>query len=209
MTYLPMIADIVGNLGGQVVRIGGPEMTPLGKVPGLVDLSQDGGSIEEQAFAVSRARYFIGSDSGPILLGALFRTPMVKANAVSIGVQDPPDQVLLKWFVDGQGRRHHPALLERFSAVSLRGVYVSDRMSYVDNTPEELVAVSRHMFEATRGVDGWRQPGALRVEETGHLDLPFPHHWRRRQEIWCPYPESFASAGGTKTSGASDDPVSM
>ncbi len=188
MSYLPMIHDIISNLGGQVVRIGGPEMTPLGDVPGLIDLSRDNGTIEEQAFAVSRARYFIGSDSGPIVLGALFRTPMVKANAVHTGVQDSPDRVLLKWFGDSQGRCHHPSILERCGALSPRGLYMAEDLCYFDNTPEELLEVSRHMFETTRGIDGWREPGALRVEETGYLDLPLPNRWSRREEIWCCHP---------------------
>jgi len=98
-SYLPMIEDIIRNLGGQVVRIGHSDTTPMPEMEGMIDLSREDDCFPEQAFAISRARYFIGSDSGPTQLASAFKTPTATTNAMGLGIWNDGDVALLKTYL--------------------------------------------------------------------------------------------------------------
>ena len=155
-TYLPMIVGILREQGGQVVRVGDPSMTPLPEMDGFIDLSGDGGNFPEQAFAASRARYFIGTDTGTTQLAASFKTPAATTNAIGIGVWNDGDVVLIKKFIMSDGRVLRPRELLEMGSLSehrLRPKHVK----FVDNSPEQLIAVADHMFQMTSNCPGWRE----------------------------------------------------
>lgn len=81
--YVQLVRHIIHEQGGQVVRLGDVTMTPLPPMPGLIDLSRHPRSLLRQMFALSRARYIFGSDSGPAMLGLFFHVPTAVANAVN------------------------------------------------------------------------------------------------------------------------------
>ncbi len=169
--YLPMIRHIVDDLGGQVVRLGHPEMTPLPEIDGLIDLSRYADSFPEQAFATSRARFFIGTDTGPTQLAAAFRTPAASTNALGIGLWNDGDVVMFKEITDKAGV---PITLEdRIETAPIIGNYRPHGVNYHANAPQDLVRLADHMAAATGDCPGWREAGEQPpYEPPGRVELP-------------------------------------
>jgi len=160
LSYLPMIRHILIEQGGQVVRLGDPSMTPLPPLPGLIDLSRYAESFALQAFAMSRARYFVGTDSGTTQLACAFRTPSASTNALGVGVWNDGDVVLTKTVRCPNGL---PMTRDELISCGILGNLHGLRpheLSIEDNAPRQLVDVARHMHAITAGGDGWRQPAA-------------------------------------------------
>jgi len=169
--YLAMIRHIIEEQGGQVVRIGHPEMTPLPEIDGLFDLSRIDDNFPEQAFAVSRARYFIGTDTGPTQLAAAFQTPTASTNALGIDLWNPGDVVMLRHVTDEAGV---PIPREDLIEVSpILGNHRPHGVRYHANTPCELIEVADHMYRKTDDCPGWRDfPGQPDYTPSGTLKLP-------------------------------------
>ena len=174
-TYVPMVTRIIRDQGGQVVRIGDPSMTPLPEMDGLIDLSRDPDSFPEQVFAVSRARYFVGSVSGPTILPCVFKVPAAITNSLYSGIWNPGDVVLTKRKVtlpDG-----HVLTPRQIVDVGERtpGVFYNEGVTFDDNTPDELRAVSDHLYEATADCQGWRvERKDEAVIPSGSVTFPLP-----------------------------------
>jgi putative glycosyltransferase (TIGR04372 family) len=152
----PVIEQILAR-GGQVVRIGHPEMTPLRKRDGYVDLCA--AQFLEQAAAVSRSRFFFEiSPSGPSSLAAAFGTPLIRCNANLIcQVIQGRGLVLLQHAVDKNGNDVTvDAIANGFYDVqpSLRSSKYPN-IKLQRNTPEQLVEAVNQMVKITSG-DGWR-----------------------------------------------------
>ena len=79
--YFATVVHIIDHLGGQVVRLGHPEMTKFPQIEGLIQLGFERDSTLLQAFAVSRSRFLLASPSGPLALGEAFHVPVAYANA--------------------------------------------------------------------------------------------------------------------------------
>ncbi len=180
-TYVPMVTRIIREQGGQVVRIGDPSMTPLPEMDGLIDLSRAPNSFPEQAFAVSRARYFIASVSGPASLPCAFKVPVAITNCLSVGVWNPGDVILTKRNVtlpDG-----HVLTPRQVVDVGERTytVFLGEGSTFEDNTPEELRAVADHLYEATTDCQGWRERTKEEVKmPTGSVTIPLPKRDRTK-----------------------------
>ncbi len=187
-SYVQMIENIVKKQGGQVVRLGDPSMTPLPEMDGLIDLSRDEGSFPEQAFAASRARYFIGSETGPTQLASALKTPTAVTNTCfKIGVWNDGDVVLVKKFVTPKGGAIPPAELLEMGALTMHTMHPAG-LKLVDNTPEELIAVANHMYEMTLDCEGWREGPALGAQESSHgpphgQSITLPLEWRHAHDI--------------------------
>ncbi len=180
-TYLPMIADIIQKQGGQVVRLGDPAMTPLPEMDGLIDLSWDEDSFPEQAFAISRARYFIGTDSGPTQLAGAFKTPTASTNALGLGLWNDGDTVLFKKYIGPGGNP-----IERRHLIEILPMLGNSRpleTIFIDNTPKELRDVAARMYGATTDCPGWREDR----EDGGTYDQPgtviLPIEWKNQANI--------------------------
>ncbi|MCB2101831.1 MAG: TIGR04372 family glycosyltransferase [Rhodobacterales bacterium] len=172
-TYLPMIRDLLAR-GGQVVRLGDPSMAPLPDLPGFIDLSRTG-TFAEQAWAVSRARFFLGTDTGPTQLACAFKTPAATTNAMGIGVWNDGDLVALKTFVLSTGRKLTRDALLDMTDTGMQVIYPKDEMDVVDNLPDDLAAVGRHMLDRTEDCPAWRVP-APDPAAGEPLALPLPWH---------------------------------
>lgn len=172
LSYLPMIRDILFEQGGQVVRLGDPSMTPLPHLPGLIDISRLPNSFVLQAFAASRARYFVGSDSGATQLACAFKTPSATTNALGLGVWNDGDVMLTKTICSSGGQRLSLADI-RSSAMMDLHYFRLPGARVADNTPGQLVAVARHMHAMTGDCTGWRQPRVeIELGSLGLVDLP-------------------------------------
>ncbi len=172
-TYIPMITDIIENQGGQVVRLGHPSMTPLPEIDGVIDLCFEENNFLEQAFALSRARYFIGCDTGPTQLACAFKTPTASTNALGLGVWNDGDVLLLKALID-----QHGTALDLNTMGDILPLLGNERpidLEIRDNSPERLLDVARHMFDATADCPAWREESAdPPYEPPGDIALPLP-----------------------------------
>lgn len=86
-SYLKSILYIT-NLGGKVIRIGDQSMKKLPPIKGLIDLSLDFKSNSFlHLYALAKARFFIGTNSGPKFMPPLFGVPSLITNLTSIGLE--------------------------------------------------------------------------------------------------------------------------
>ena len=88
-TYIAAIKYIL-NLGGYVIRLGNPGMTPLSSAfqpnSRFIDYAHsDKRSPELDVFLLSRCRFLIGTASGPIAVPHEFGVPVLYTNATNIG----------------------------------------------------------------------------------------------------------------------------
>jgi len=166
LSYVPMIEHIVRNQGGQVVRVGDPSMAPLPPMEGLIDLSADPDSFAAEVFAASRARYYIGTESGPVALACAFKVPAAYTNCCGAGVWNDGDVVLPRRNIRTPGKfeltgRQMSELMEGvgmlMGATEMEGLRKWIGSTEMDaNTPDELIAVADHMYRVTNGCEGWR-----------------------------------------------------
>ncbi|MCP5366066.1 MAG: TIGR04372 family glycosyltransferase [Hyphomicrobiales bacterium] len=186
LTYVPAVEDIIAQ-GGQVVRIGDPTMAPLPARTGLVDLRHDG-TFEDQAHAIARARFFLGTDSGPTQLACALKTPVATTNAVQFGVWNDGDLALAKRYRLADGRVLATRELMDMGALNAHGKRPGG-MVQMDNTPEELRAVAARMVAATADCPGWRGDAAADGGAATDDAVTLPLAWRAmtdmgRVEVW-------------------------
>jgi len=180
-TYIPPIEEIVAA-GGQVVRLGDASMAPLPNISGLIDLARTPAGFAEQAFATSRARFFLGTDSGPTQLACALKVPAATTNAAGIGVWNDGDVVLFKRFRLSNGRVLGIDELLAAGNWGMQVVYPKHEATVEDNAPDDLAAVARHMIATTAGEEGWREPASdAPLEPADGLTFPLP--WRPATEI--------------------------
>jgi putative glycosyltransferase (TIGR04372 family) len=176
--YVPMLRHIVESLGGQVVRVGSPDAQPLPEMDGLINLSRDANSFGEQVAAASLARFVVGADSGILPLACAFRVPTAATNVSGFEglVWNREDVVLAKKLRLSDGTTL--ATGEAFEQHHL-DVPMPDGAAWIDNTPDELVAVAEHMFQATGDCSGWR-PKAEDIPSQDGGTITFPLTFRDR-----------------------------
>lgn len=79
-SFIPAIRLILRR-GGQVVRLGVPGMTPLPRMPGLLDLSRvSSRPAAVDLYLLSNPRLFVATSSGPQTIAPLFRTKTLWTN---------------------------------------------------------------------------------------------------------------------------------
>jgi len=181
LTYLPMIERIIKEQGGQVVRIGDPTMTPFPPMDGLIDLSRIENALPLQAYAVSRARYFVATESGPTQIGCAFKTPTVSTNALNIGIWNDGDALLFKRMFDDDDVEISPQERLELGMLSVHRTWSKNWRS-TGNSPAEIISASDHMYDLTDGVSGWRTPPG---PENGPVEKveAIPLRWRELVEL--------------------------
>lgn len=161
-----LVEFIIDDLGGQVVRLGHPEMGALPERPGLVDLAPLENSFMLQACAVSRARFMVAGPSGPTALGWGFQIPIgiVDATDAQGGWGDMERVILTHEVQTPDGRRlRNRALLEAglLSRAPLSRLLKANEGYVVRKcSGAEVARVAAHLHACTDGVSGWRAPRA-------------------------------------------------
>lgn len=181
LAYLPMIKRIIEEQGGQVVRLGDPSMTALPPMKGLIDLSRLENALPLQAYAVSRARYFVATESGPTQIGCAFQTPTVSTNALNIGIWNDGDALLFKRMFDDDGVEITPQERLDLGMLSVHRTWPKTWRSK-DNKPSELVAASDHMYNLTDGLSSWRTPSTQVIGPVEKV-TSMPLRWRELVEL--------------------------
>ncbi len=181
-TFHAMARHVVEKLGGQVLRLGHAGMDPIPDLPGYVDISQT--SVELQIYATARARFMLGTDSGPCGYAAGFRTPILKSNTFSEeGAFYPTDILMPKNVINWRGdaldlsQITADRLLE-FKSISRYG----EMISFADNSFEQLRHGVELLHAETGEVEGWRMEPPARVEPPCPDALTWPPH-RRNSRI--------------------------
>jgi len=86
-SYLKAIQYIL-DMGGKIIRIGDAKMPRLPDIPGLIDLSDKNESNQYfHLYALSKAKFFIGTLSGPKVIPPLFNMPMLVTNMTCLGLE--------------------------------------------------------------------------------------------------------------------------
>jgi putative glycosyltransferase (TIGR04372 family) len=159
------LVDHIIALGGQVVRLGHPGMTPFRHREDFVDLSAEPDGFMLQAAAVSYARFAIVGPSGAMAMATGFLIPTTLVDAVdTVGMWGPSDVLThVVTTPDGQTLRNQSlldaGLLHGDALEKLRtqnpGYHVRKANA------EELKAVATKLFERTASCSAWRTPTPL------------------------------------------------
>jgi putative glycosyltransferase (TIGR04372 family) len=145
--------DLIVSRGYTVVRVGDPSMRPVAR-PGLVDLATAAARSQLlEVYCMSRSRFFVSAEAGPVGLAYLTGTPLLTVNATDPISSYPirgDGLLLLKHVRDRRTGRELSAaeLVGREHLTHLRDVL---RYEYVDNTGEEIVEAVTEMFESLEG----------------------------------------------------------
>ena len=178
------LADyIIDDLGGQVVCLGSANMKPALARPHLVDLTMDEDFLL-QAYALSRARFAVVTDSGMQHVANGLAVPFAVTNLDLVGA-------------GLSGRSDYPLIHDQHLLLSRRLFYednvpsgpevsgkmtrVTDRIVAFDNTITDLRALVDRMVEMTLDCAGWRETyvgGA--IEAADGITFPIP---RRSQPM--------------------------
>jgi putative glycosyltransferase (TIGR04372 family) len=179
--FKALVDYIIDNLGGQVLRVGHPQMTPFPNRPGFIDLAGVENNFMLHAHAITRARYMIGSLTGISHLGSAVNTPTVITNCV-----DPP-------YFPGCWRDHDIALFTNLYEPGGRRISITEQCEksflgvrkLVDlannhgyraeqNSLAELKMVTNAMMETTMDCQSWRIPQYPKdpVKRPNRFDFP-------------------------------------
>jgi putative glycosyltransferase (TIGR04372 family) len=175
-TYLALIDHIIDDLGGQVVQLGHPEMHHRAARPGYVGLSSIPNSWQLQAFAVSRARFFVGSASGATALAQVFRTPSLHVDVIDWYTGEEQDWILTPTIGLGDGRKlrqeefFHAGLMNSFTLNTM--IEAGETVTLEQSTVGEICFGLAGLLIDTADVTGWRNPPANAHEPTNQVLLP-------------------------------------
>lgn len=170
---------IIKEQGGQVVRIGHPEMTPFGNMPGFVDLSRFEGKFLLQANAAARARFAVVTSSGPAALFGAFGVPHAVTNAIGISTSwRETDFAVPRHFRGPDGKMFDIAESVREGSWNERTVNsMIDQGGYstIDNSPAELQAAAEMLFRETQDMPGWRPHRDVLADAARYTARPNQH----------------------------------
>lgn len=160
--YAALTAHIIEKLGGQVVRLGHPEMVPFPARPGFIDVSRLPDSETLQAFAVSRSRFLIAGPSGALPLGPAFNVPAGHTDATDFwGPMQAQDVVRTIDVITPSGECLNQQALwdaDLGKLGLLRKIGSGEPYQVIKNSPEILAQMANHLYEQTSNVTGWRDP---------------------------------------------------
>lgn len=178
--YVGVIRYIIESMGGQVVRLGHPTPTEVPPMPGFVDLAKVEGSEWLQMYAVSRARFFVASASGPAAYGPAFGVPTANTDQnLCYGVWGPQDYVVTQ---DIQYNDKWYRQTEAYDAGLLFSEFKPDKSYRLSrNTVKHLSAAADDLFKITMTCPGWRTPGMREIKgpRPNSITLPLPRRYRR------------------------------
>lgn len=167
---------IIETLGGQVVRIGHPEMRPFEAKPGFVDLAPLGGrNFKLQLYAIWRARFMLASNSGPGICGGTLGTPTAMCNNPAIHtVWNRQDAAMWSHIIAPDGRRISREVALKREMYFVSGLNHLKSLGYeiVHQSSEELKRLVSLMHERTADTTKWREHWYTRTNPIRPNTLP-------------------------------------
>ena len=193
--FIELTQDIIKKLGGQVVRVGHPNMSAFPKRDGFVGLAPLEDNFALHAFAISRARFLVGSLTGISHLGSVVDTPTLITNCSDStfmpGCRHAHDLALYINLYDSNGHRipaeeQHDRDLHRRK--KLLNLIDQDGFVIYQNNAREMAVAVRRMMDTTASCQGWRLPHIHLVLGDRPNRFEFPMALRRRVPI-VEYPD--------------------
>lgn len=156
LEQIPAIVDRVIEQGGQVVRIGHPEMVDLEPRPGFIDFKSEDFFL--QAHAIARARcFFEASQSGPASLALAQGVPTARCNAIDLRcIKRDQGLIVPQHIIHESGKDVTRELIETHQ---LDIIYVREHpeLSYRLLDLSKLLEALDQLLELTRdSANGWR-----------------------------------------------------
>jgi putative glycosyltransferase (TIGR04372 family) len=177
--YMAVIEHVVENLGGQVVRLGHPTPTTLKAHPDIIDLAQVEDSLMTQITAISRARFFISSPSGPVTFGPGLGTPTAVTDNICVGgVWNDHDILYTQTIISpgGESFRQRSAFDAGLLAAQKQSNYEAmfeKGYRYVKNSSDDLIHVTEMLPRRTTDCLKWREPAPVpRATLSTRIPLP-------------------------------------
>lgn len=163
-------AEYITSLGGFAIRMGALVDTPLPETgnPRIIDYAAKYRDDFMDVYLSAKCRFFLASSSGMNMLPMIFEVPVALANNFipSMGFYHSYDLMTLRLIRskrDGRIVPYPEALKEGFFAAST-GQSSSDKMElfeHVENTPDEIVDLTKDMFDRLNGVPPSPEAAAL------------------------------------------------
>jgi putative glycosyltransferase (TIGR04372 family) len=183
---IEMTRYIITELGGQVVRVGHPEMAAFPAISGFVDLSRGSPDVQHQAAAVERSRFFLElSPSGPMALAPCLGVPVARCNALILSGPTSSDSIVLNQHLVGPDGVTVP-IQTSVEKNLLNGVVMPTRLRdrgyrFRRNTLAEMQEVARNIVEITEGCPNWRVARSSEAADTrDRVTWPIGSTWRHR-----------------------------
>lgn len=189
--FMELVDYIIGTLGGQVIRVGHPKMTPFPNRPGFIDLAMIEDNFMLHAHAIARARFMIGSASGISHLGSAVNTPTAITNCIELpyspGCWRDHDIVLYVNLFEANGRR--VTITERIERdvagpEDLIDLVKNHGHRAEQNTPAELELVAKELMDSTTDCQSWRLPSSPRDPASRPNRFEYPMQPRVRSRIF-------------------------
>jgi putative glycosyltransferase (TIGR04372 family) len=156
-TYRMAMESIVAR-DGWVIRMGDPSTAePMEPMPHVIDYANSEARRDwMDVFLWARCRFFIGVQSGPLMIPPTFGVPCVATNWSSIGLrqQFTQDLYIFKLHWSEKEKRYYSFAEVSSSALATTesGEYLSSRgIKIIDNTPEEINDVIVEMMDRLDG----------------------------------------------------------
>jgi len=172
------LADyIIDDLGGQVVRLGSANMTPAPARPNLIDLTGEEDFLL-QAYALSRSRFAVVTDSGMLHVANGLGVPFAATNLEMMGavltgregITAHHEQHLLM-----SRRVYHKDDLSGRPEKLGKIVRVTDSLAMAENTSVDFQAIANRMAVMTRYCQGWRETYVeAAIEAADSIAFPLP-----------------------------------
>lgn len=155
-TYMDAVQTIVRR-GGRVIRVGDPNMKPIPPMEGLFDYACSSiRSNRMDMFLFTQCRFFIGTNSGPILAPCIFGVPVIITNLLPV-IQRPwtgnafylPK---LLWLIEDQRHATFKEILSSEIAMFYSSrKYQEVNIQIIDNTSESLNEIVTEMLDHLDG----------------------------------------------------------
>lgn len=154
LTYIPAIRRI-NELGGFVIRMGNPKMTPLPKIDGLIDYAHSVQRVDwMDVFLWGKSRFFIGTNSGGSDVPQVFGVPIIKSNFSHIGQSfySPRSFMLPKLFkLKDQSRLLSLSeVLRSPFGWTVSPVQNGIEIEVIDNEPDDIVDAVNEMIQSLK-----------------------------------------------------------
>lgn len=182
-TYRSAIKSITAR-GGWVIRMGDPSMKPLAPMHQVIDYAHsEVRSDWMDIFLWASCRFFIGVDSGPILVPPTFGVPCVITNWASPGWRPwfGNDLFIFKLPWSENEKRHlnfSEVLSSPAAFAEYAGYRESQRIKLVDNTPEEINDVVVEMMDRLDGKQNYTKEAEKLQERFDKLYIDNKSHAR-------------------------------
>ena len=183
-SYILAVEHVIGR-GGWVIRVGDPGMSPFPKMERVIDyVHTDMFCDWMDLFLSARCRFMLGTSSGAALFPWVFGRPLAMVNFILLGIDPDPDSRLTRYILKHHWSESEQRLLSiaevmrsPLKKVGSDRTFAAHGVRLVDNTPEEILDLTKEMFEVLDGKAAYTEEDERRQQrfvELRNEGEPFP-----------------------------------